>query len=273
MSSKERLPVVDILTLMATILVVMGHHKFLRDSISWYTVYDKIIYSFHMGFFMTISGFLIRYTYSPYIKWREYVGKKVKKFVPAYFIVGLIAACLSFESIQKLEYDLLMLFIYPGNGPIQIIWYIYVLLMFYCIAPFVYRLSTKQRWWLLAVSIIPASFAHYIPPYFNLLNFVRLSPFFLLGAQIADNYKILQSIVDWKILLMSIPFMAFLICCIVTRSNPLRGDLGKLVSSALSLPLMYWIARKMVRVKTIIALSFNFSPYVFAVYLWQNVLY
>lgn len=49
--------IVDVLTLMATILVVMGHHKFLRGEVGWYYVYDKIIYSFHMGFFMTISGF------------------------------------------------------------------------------------------------------------------------------------------------------------------------------------------------------------------------
>ena len=109
MSERKRLIIIDILTLMATILVVMGHHKMLRDTISWYPVYDKIIYSFHMGFFMTISGFLIKYTFPQGCKWREYVGKKAKKFVPAYFAVGLLAALLSFKSIGGLAKNMLML--------------------------------------------------------------------------------------------------------------------------------------------------------------------
>lgn len=98
MQKKERLVIVDILTLMATVLVVMGHHKFLRESIGWYPVYDKIIYSFHMGFFMTISGFLIKYTFPDNCRWGKYVGKKIRKFVPAYFAVGILAALLSFKS-------------------------------------------------------------------------------------------------------------------------------------------------------------------------------
>lgn len=269
MPQRKRLVIVDTLTLMATILVVMGHHKFLRDSISWYPVYDKIIYSFHMGFFMTISGFLIKYTFPQGCKWREYVGKKAKKFVPAYFAVGLLAALLSLKSIGGLAKDVLMLVVNPSEGPIQIIWYIYVLMLYYCIAPFVFRLSTKQRWWLLAISIIPAGLFHYIPPYFNLMNFFRLFPFFLLGAQLADNHIKIQQIADWKILLFSIPFIAFLICCIVMQTNPLRGGFGKLTTSALSLPFMYYIARKLVKSTAVGELSTKFSPYVYPVYLLQ----
>ena len=269
MTKRERLSILDILTLMATLLVVMGHHKFLRESIGWYPVYDKIIYSFHMGFFMTISGFLVKYTFPENCQWKNYVWKKVKKFVPAYFSVGLIAALLSFKSWTGFGRDMLMLAIYPGAGPIQIIWYIYVLLMFYCLAPFIFRLPTKQRWIILAISIIPAVFYHTIPPYFNLHNFFRLLPFFLLGSQLADHHERIREIADCKILLLGIPFLVFLAICILLQGNPLKGGLGKLIPSALSLPCMYYIARKLVKCDMIATLSSSFSPFVYPVYLWQ----
>lgn len=266
---KQRLIVVDILTLIATILVIMGHHKMLRDSISWYPVYDKIIYSFHMGFFMTISGFLIKYTFPQDCKWKEYVSKKVKKFVPAYFAVGLLAALFSFKSIGGLAKDMLMLVVNPSQGPIQIIWYIYVLLLYYCLAPFVFRLSTKQRWWLFVISLISAALYTYLPSCFNLSSIFRLLPFFLFGAQLADNHEKLQNLSEWKVFLLGLPFLVFVICCIVIGSNPLKGGLGKLVSSALSLPLMYWIARQLNRSEKMRNLSIRFSSYVYPVYLWQ----
>ncbi len=269
MEKKQRLVILDVLTLMATILVVMGHHKFMRESISWYPVYDKIIYSFHMGFFMTISGFLIKYTFPSKCRWREYVGKKAKKFIPAYFAVGLLAALLSFKSFGGLAKDMLMLVANPGKGPIQIIWYIYVLLMYYCLAPFVFRLSTKQRWWVLAVSLIPASLYNYMPEWLCMSSFFRLLPFFLLGGQLADYHKSIQTIADWKVFLLSLPFLAFIISCILLQGNPMKGGLGKLLTSALSLPLMYWIARKLVRITKIADLSIRFSSYVYSVYLWQ----
>jgi len=269
MQKKERLVIVDILTLMATILVVMGHHKFMRDSYSWYPVYDKIIYSFHMGFFMTISGFLVKYTFPSDCQWGKYVVKKVKKFVPAYLAVGLFAALVSFKSFSGFANDILMLLVNPTEGPIQIIWYIYVLLMYYCLAPLVFRLSTKQRWWLLLISVIPGIFYLYMPRYFSMLNFFRLLPFFLLGAQLADNLEKIQKLADWKILLLGLPFGAFVICCIVMGTNPLRGGVGKLITSVLSLPMMYWLARQLMRSIKIANLSTAFSPYVYPVYLLQ----
>lgn len=269
MPQRKRLVIVDILTLMATILVVMGHHKFLRDSISWYPVYDKIIYSFHMGFFMTISGFLVKYTFPTDCQWGKYVGKKAKKFVLAYFAVGLLAALISFKSFGGFAQDVLMLVVNPTNGPIQIIWYIYVLMLYYCIAPFVFRLSTKQRWWLLLISVIPAIFYPYMPSYFSISNFFRLLPFFLLGVQFTDYHEKIQKLADWKMLLLGLPFLAFVICCIILGTNPLKGGVGKLITSALSLPMMYWLARQLRRNTKIANLSTAFSPYVYPVYLLQ----
>lgn len=269
MEKRERLAIVDILTLMATILVVMGHHKFLRPTIGWYPLYDSIIYSFHMGFFMAVSGFLVKYTFPLDCQWSKYVNKKIKKFIPAYFAVGLLAALISFKSFSGFVNDILMLLVNPDKGPIQIIWYIYVLLMYYCLAPLVFRLSTKQRWLLLAISVVPAIFSPYVSNYFCLSNFFRLLPFFLLGTQLADIREIIKEIPDWKILLLSVPFLLFVVSCLVLHANYMRGGWGKLITSVCSLPLMYWLARQLMRSAKIASLSINFSPYVYPVYLLQ----
>lgn len=272
MTKKVRIPIVDVLTLIATLLVVMGHHKFLRDSISWYPIYDKIIYAFHMGFFMTISGFLIKYTFPSDCLWSKYVGKKARKFIPAYLAVGVIAALISFESLKCFGNDLLMLIINPVKGPIQIIWYIYVLLVYYCLAPVVFRLSTKQRWWLLLLSLIPAACCLKISTCFCLQQIFRLMPFFLFGVQIADKLEVIRAVKDWKILLMGMPFVVFVVACIVLNYNPVPNThgYGKLLTSFLSLPLMYLIGRWLCGFRESVAiLSKRFSKYVYSVYLCQ----
>lgn len=260
--------IVDVLTLMATILVVMGHHKFLRGEVDWYYVYDKIIYSFHMGFFMAISGFLIKYTFPEICCWRQYIGKKAKKFIPAYLLVGLLAALVSFTSVANLGKDVLMLIVNPLEGPIQIIWYIYVLLMYYCLAPFIFKLSIPYRRWLLALSLIPAAFYTCLPNWFCLSQFFRLLPFFLLGTHLADNYKKIRELSDWKVFLLGIPFLVMIVCRVL-NINILSGWGGKIVTSAMSLPAMYWIARKLVAIKGVARASTRFSSYVYPVYLWQ----
>lgn len=265
---REHLVIVDVLTLMATILVVMGHHKFLRGEVDWYYVYDKIIYSFHMGFFMAISGFLIKYTFPEICCWRQYIGKKAKKFIPAYLLVGLLAALVSFTSVANLGKDVLMLIVNPLEGPIQIIWYIYVLLMYYCLAPFIFKLSIPYRRWLLALSLIPAAFYTCLPNWFCLSQFFRLLPFFLLGTHLADNYKKIRELSDWKVFLLGIPFLVMIVCRVL-NINILSGWGGKIVTSAMSLPAMYWIARKLVAIKGVARASTRFSSYVYPVYLWQ----
>ena len=271
MPKRERFSIIDVLILLATILVLTGHHRFLQEDFSWYIGCGRIIYSFHMGFFMAISGFLVKYTFSENRSWVSYVGKKAKKFIPAYFTVGLLAALISSKTIGAFAHNLLMLVVSPVLGPIQIIWYIYVLFMFYCLAPFIFRLSLKWRYLLLVLSFVPAAFFFSITPYFCLNHFFRQLPFFLLGTLIADNFKKVQAISDSKLLMAGFPFIAFVIGCIFYNDNPMpeREGLGKIITTFMALPLMYWIGKKLMRIGFVTKISTSFSPYVYSVYLWQ----
>ena len=178
---RERLTIVDILTMMATIFVVLGHHKMLRD-FCWAPMFNGIIYSFHMGFFMAISGFLVRYTYPNHCDWKSYIGRKVRKFIPAYFAVGLFASILAFKTWTDFFYSIAMLIVNTCNGPIQIIWYIYVLFIFYCLSPLIFRLSRTSRCIIFILSIIPSIFFRYLPHLFNLWLIFYMFPFFLFGT-------------------------------------------------------------------------------------------
>lgn len=269
MVKKERIPVIDILTMMATIIVVMGHHKFLRPMVDWYFTYDKIIYSFHMGFFMTLSGFLIRYSFPTSCCWKNYWGKKFKKFVPAYFAVGLIASLLTFKSMKLFGYDMLMLLISPTKGSIQIIWYIYVLLIFYALSPIVFKLTTKGREYLFFVSLLMAVFYPYMPKFFCINQEIRMFPFFLIGSIFCDNRGKIKMISDTYLFLLSLPFLIFCGLRLISCKLVLYGDIEYLICSLSSLPFMYFIARQFLKFPKVVNMSRKFSSYVFPIYLLQ----
>ena len=247
-TKKERILVLDILTGIAIILVVLGHHKFLREYADWYLAYDAIIYSFHMGFFMCISGVLIKYSYHPDMTYWEYVKRKIKKFVPPYLIVGIIGALIaniSVFSLPRFIKDIALLLYSPLDGEIQIIWYIYVLLIFYLITPFIMKLSKEAFYVLLALAVGMSCISHVIPDIFCLSAIFRLFVFYLLGVLICEHRDKIKTVKNQVLFYLSIPFLLFCVSCIWLNFNPLAqfGGVCKFVPSLLSLPFMLLLAR------------------------------
>lgn len=270
----QRIVIVDILTFFATIIVVLGHHKALRVfDISWFSMFDGIIYSFHMGFFMTISGFLIKYTFPSDCNRKLYLEKKIRKFVPAYLGVGMLAAVISFTTWNDFFLDLLMLLINTTQGPIQIIWYVYVLLFFYCLSPMLFRLSKISFYFIFIFSLFLSAGCSYFPSWFNMRLIFRLLPFFLLGALISDNRVEIQKISKTFLFFCSVPFLCFILSWILFQRNVLSqsfgGDVARLISSLLSLPFMYFIGKILEHSMLISKLSMRFAKYVYPVYLLQ----
>ena len=95
MSSRERLIRVDIMVGLAMVMVVLGHQSF-SFSPSWYTHgLHEWIYRFHMEVFVFLSAFLIRYSYKGVSSLKEYVayeGRKLKKFMVPFVVVGMVVA-------------------------------------------------------------------------------------------------------------------------------------------------------------------------------------
>ena len=130
-------------------LVVFGHIaapdvKPMLVGNDLYFILKKIIYSFHMPFFMFLSGMIFYFTYKPLKNHKEYfnyVVKKTKRLLPPFIIFGSIIffGKLVFLQVSHVENfsspnimeAYLKLFFKSISSFAGSLWYIYVLLEYY----------------------------------------------------------------------------------------------------------------------------------------------
>lgn len=187
----KRLIGIDVMQGIAMMLVVLGHHLF-NFMPEWYKQMFAWIYTFHMPLFIFISGFLIRYSYKGVNNWKEYkqyITKRIKKFLLPFLIVGTIGtlATWNFKDVNVLLNNLLNLIISPKQSEVTFLWYIYLLFIFYCIAPIIFN----AKLWIKALLFIVALYlsTHVIPINYLCIDwFTRYFVFFLSGAFIAKYY-------------------------------------------------------------------------------------
>lgn len=199
----QRITTIDIMQGTAMVLVVLGHHLF--DFMpEWYGRMYYWLYTFHMPLFIFISGFLVRYSYKGVkgvAEYRTYVGKRFSKFAIPYIIVGVVCALLSwnFRDVDVLLTNLAYLIVAPKLGAARFLWYIYLLFVFYMIAPLVFNAKRVVRWCVIAVVLYLS--IYYIPSNYACADyFTRYFIFFLLGTSVAENYAVVKRMdVRWSI--------------------------------------------------------------------------
>lgn len=208
----------DVMQGIAMILVVLGHHRF-KFMPEWYEHMFAWIYTFHMPLFIFISGFLVRYSYKGVHNWKEYkqyVTKRIKKFFLPFLIVGTIGtlATWDFNDINVLLNNLLNLIISPKQSEVTFLWYIYLLFIFYCIAPIIFNAKT----WIKVLLFIGAIYlsTHVIPIGYLCIDwFTRYFVFFLCGAFVAKNYHKITQHKKICIFISIISFVVFVLMSIV----------------------------------------------------------
>ena len=234
---------------LAMLLVVLGHHRF--DFMpQWYMRLFYWIYTFHMPLFIFISGFLVRYSYKGVYsvsEYKSYIGKRIKKFVPPYLIVGTICTLMAwnFKAINTLLTSWVNLLIAPKESEVTFLWYIYLLFIFYCISPFIFN---AKRWVkvLLFIGAIYLS-THVIPVGYLCIDwFTRYFVFFLLGAYIAEHYtQIKQFDIRWSILAL-IAFFTISVVHFKNGYNPILEYTIQMIGipaiACISWILMKWTA-------------------------------
>lgn len=199
----QRITGIDIMQGTAMVLVVLGHHLF--DFMpEWYGRMYYWLYTFHMPLFIFISGFLVRYSYKGVKdmgEYRTYVGKRFSKFAIPYIIVCVVCALLSwnFRDVDVLLTNLAYLIVAPKLGEARFLWYIYLLFVFYMIAPLVFNAKRVVRWCVIAVVLYLS--IYYIPSNYACADyFTRYFIFFLLGTSVAENYAVVKRMdVRWSI--------------------------------------------------------------------------
>ena len=214
----KRLIDIDVMQGIAMFLVVLGHHLF-NFMPEWYKEMFQWLYTFHMPLFIFISGFLIRYSYNGVHNWKEYkqyVTKRIKKFFLPFLLVGTIGtlATWDFNDINVLLNNLLNLIISPKQSEVTFLWYIYLLFIFYCIAPIIFNAKT----WIKVLLFIGAIYlsTHVIPVGYLCIDwFTRYFIFFLSGAFVAKNYHKITQHKKICIFISIISFVVFVLMSIV----------------------------------------------------------
>ena len=218
----KRIIGIDVMQGIAMVLVVLGHHRF-PFMPEWYMRMFYWIYTFHMPLFIFISGFLVRYSYKGVHGWSEYssyIGKRVRKFVPPYLIVGTICTLMAwnFKDMGALLTSWANLIIAPKQSEVTFLWYIYLLFIFYCIAPLLFNAKRWVRGVVFVIALLLS--AHYIAvPYLCIDWFTRYFVFFLMGTWAAEHYTQLERIDLRWCLLALVAFIVMSVCHFVGGYN------------------------------------------------------
>lgn len=190
METKERLHYIDKCSGIAITLVVYAHILFPETrQMDWYIKSATFIYKFHMPLFMCLSGYLAFMSVAnknirsgrAYV---EFQKKKIQKFLPVYVFFSLLALSIDVfyrhVSTKEINTSVYSFFFTPTLGSAVFVWYLYVLMGFYLITPFLINLKSSYKYLLLAFGFLLTNVS--LTPVFCFDFFCKFFFFFLLGG-------------------------------------------------------------------------------------------
>ena len=209
--AKKRLFFVDVWINIALLFVILGHCSS-SFAPPWYTDFKSWIYSFHMGAFFFISGFLMHYTKKPISTITDYfhlIGEKFLKFAIPFIILGILLSLIPLAQHHfsaKALRTALNLFYRPTASYVIFLWFIYVLFEFYLITPFISHCYNPAIIIFLTMAI-GLSLGQISNNLFALHLFSRHFIFLLLGIIAAENINLLRRIPHLPVYAMAIFFL------------------------------------------------------------------
>jgi len=194
---------------LAIILVVLGH--LIADEYpphnEWYYHLERIIYSFHMAFFMFLTGVVMFYTYPQIHTLRDYgayVKKKFGRLVPAYLLMALVIALgktvagwyAKIENPVNGLADLVDVLVRPTQSYCGSVWYVYVVFIYFVTIPLLLVLFRRSLGALLLLAIA----VYFVPRsnYFAQSQICEYLFVFLLGVYACRHYDAYLDLIDRK---------------------------------------------------------------------------
>jgi len=265
--AKKRLFLVDVWITIALLFVIIGHCS-ASFAPPWYDTLKIWLYSFHMGAFFFISGFLMHYTKKPMKNFSDYyrlISGKFQKFAIPFILLGVLLSLIPLAQhhfSQKSLHIALNLFYRPTASYVLFLWFIYVLFEFYLIAPIISLFYNPLIIFFLLAAIF-LSLTHINSNLFAIHLFSRHFIFLLLGIIASENIDILRLIPRLPIFAAAIFFMYL---------SVFHPRLSYPASGLFALPFMLaltWICTPLLRpCRTIVE---HISRNCFGIYLYQMI--
>lgn len=258
---------------LAIFLVVLGHIFINKVPAGqeWYSPMNKVIYKFHMSFFMFLTGLVMFYTY-PRLKtfgdYFNYVKKKFIRFVPAYLLFAVIIwfGKFLFDKVADVERsvtgwrDFINVLIRPRHSHSGNLWYIYVCFIYFAFIPIILKI-VRNRLELL----IPLAFVLNFAPstsYFAIEQVFEYLFFFLLGGYAVCHLDFYTKLIDrYSYLYVTFFVLALIVAFMI--------DFPKMILGLLSLPALHSLVRWGVFEKSFFLRTFG--EYTFPIYLMNTM--
>ncbi|NOU13658.1 MAG: acyltransferase, partial [Methylococcaceae bacterium] len=273
--TRERLIDIDRAKGLAIFLVVVGHIVATDMPLDndWYAILKKLIYKFHMPFFMYLSGIVFAYTYSNpknVKKYLIYVFKKTNKLIVGYFLFGFIiffgkiffSRYMHVDNLHpELSEDAYKLLLIPSQSAAGSLWFIYVLMEMYVVFPILLMLRFKAIY--LVLIGVALHFIH-MPPIFMLDRLFEYFLFFSLGISVIRYHKNYINFIDKYFLPI---FIIFLLSFFIIQYS--SDSISKLIIGTISLPALHGLMRK--RIFSILNIWDIYGKYTYSIYLMNTI--
>ncbi|MBO7730835.1 MAG: acyltransferase [Lachnospiraceae bacterium] len=224
--TNKRIAYIDALKGFTILCVVLGHiatgnlwNPFTQTT--YFYLYN-IIYSFHMPLFILLSGetFYRAYCSSKYGNGqKKRIGLQIARLSILYFLWSLILGLsrLLFAEAIHTPAAWTDIFLIPVK-PIQLLWYIFVLIIFYLFFG-IFQLERANMWIMLSVTFLFNLGSYFLPSgfYFDVKHVFYYSFFFFLGIVLAKRWQKETSLKEQKIvrLVLLLLIVVSLVLCII----------------------------------------------------------
>lgn len=202
-SARHHRPDIDRAKGLAILLVVFGHlvAKGSPPGNAWYDTAKDIVYSFHMPFFMYLSGYVFAFTGKHRLAmaaWPGFVRDRAVRLLVPFLLFGFLIVTGKYLSHFFLYVDdpphglpdgIATLFVDTDRSPALSIWYVYVLFVYSAAMPVLWRLGLRWRGMLLLGLVL------YLLPLGDMLYLDRVGDFFLffaVGGLVADHRMVIE---------------------------------------------------------------------------------
>ncbi len=264
---------------LAILLVVFGHLVARADpaGVWWYEPLRRAVYSFHMPFFLYLSGLVAARSGALFIRpddWPALARRRAERLLVPFFGLGLLVVLGKTVAGRFIYVDnppdglgagLAALIWHTAASPALSIWYLFVLFVLSLTCPLFLQGSAARLWSLLGLALL--LYLLPLPAYVYLDRIGRYAVFFVLGGLAGSHDAAWRGFMDRRWPAMLAALLAGCVAIAVFGAN-WPPALTLLPMGALSMPALHGLTRRITRSGGVLLILGQYS---FVIYLLNTL--